>query len=292
MGWPCLTLPPPCRLHPPHRADGPRGEERRGHHLPHQGGLHRLLRPEAGHPGEPRLLLPPRAGQPPRRPAQAWHHPHQEEAGGNHLRLSPRGWCSPLGHPFGDSRATEGRRDFVGCSFPQTPGPGAARTADSRDWGRDCPETSPVCSHSLSLPSPWTFGAAGGFLGAGSSLPPCSPGRVGVGILALVCSRGCPWSCVPFLPFLAKPPSCRNKPAAALPDVASPCSLFLWHHLVSSPASPCTLRCSEVAVPLKKEPGTRPSPTPGSCSPPDSAFPPSPTARKPPHRCLRARSCF
>lgn len=62
---PCLTPLPPYRLHPPHRADRPSGEERRSHHLPHQGGLHRLLRPEAGHPGEPGFLLPARAGQPP-----------------------------------------------------------------------------------------------------------------------------------------------------------------------------------------------------------------------------------
>lgn len=77
-----------CRLYPPHWPDGPSRQERCGHHLPHQGGLGCLLRPEAGHPGEPRVLLPAGAGQPPRRPAQAWHHPHQEAAGGDHLRLS------------------------------------------------------------------------------------------------------------------------------------------------------------------------------------------------------------
>lgn len=164
---PCLTPLPPCRLHPPHRADRPSGEERRSHHLPHQGGLYRLLRPEAGHPGKPGVLLPTRAGQPPRRPAQAWYHPHQEAAGGNHLRLSPWGWCAPLGHPFGDdgTNGAGGCQDFSGRSFCRHPDPCAARTANSRVWGWDCPKTSPLFSQSPSLPSPQTGGAAGGLFG-------------------------------------------------------------------------------------------------------------------------------
>lgn len=227
---PCLTPPPPCRLHPPHRADRPSREERCSHHLPHQGRLHRLLRPEAGHPGEPGVLLPARAGQPPRCPAQAWHHPHQEAAGGNHLRLSPWGWCPRLRHRFRDDRTIRagGCWDFSGRSFPRPPDPCAAGTATNRDWGRDCPKMFPLFSQLPSPPPPQIGGAAGGCLGAGFSLSACCRrwGRTGAGLRVLVFRQGCPRSRGHFIPFLAETPGCRNKPAAALLDVASSSSFL------------------------------------------------------------------
>lgn len=50
-------------------------------------------------------------------------------------------------------------------------------------------------------------------------------GRAGAGLVQ-VFRQGCPRSRLHFIPFLAKTPGCRNKPAAALPDVASSCCPF------------------------------------------------------------------
>lgn len=200
----------PPRLHPPHRADGPSGEERCGHHLPHQGGLHGVLRPQTGDPGEPCVLLPPRAGQPPRCPAQAWHHPHQKAAGGDHLRLRP---CWPF---LVTSPGTTGPARLPGLLwlfFSQLLAQPGLPT--SRDWGWDYPKISPVFSRSPSPLSPWSGGAAGGCLGASSSL-----------LLGRGWILGCPGNCLHLILwvfwgfFVAEAPGCRNKPAAALP--ASP----------------------------------------------------------------------
>uniref|UniRef100_A0A8V0ZSB7 RNA helicase n=1 Tax=Gallus gallus TaxID=9031 RepID=A0A8V0ZSB7_CHICK len=189
--------------------DGSSREERRCHHLPDQGGLHGVLRPEAGHPGEPCVILPPRAGQPPRRPAQTRHHPHQEAPRGNHLRVSPRDWGLPSDPPlFGDSRTTGRCRDCAGRPYPRA----AARTATSTHWGRGCPQTSPLCAHSPFLRRPRTHG---GSLGSGSSLPHCWWGRIGG-----PCAGLCVGAAFTSSLFLAHPPGCNK--AAALPDVSSP----------------------------------------------------------------------
>lgn len=84
---PSALSSPTCRLHPSYRSYGSCRQEWRGDDLPHQGGFGRVLRPEASHPGEPGLHLSTRVNQPPRRPAQAWDHPDQEEARRDHLRV-------------------------------------------------------------------------------------------------------------------------------------------------------------------------------------------------------------
>lgn len=79
--------------------------------------------------------------------------------------------------------------------------PGPAGTADSRDWGRGCPTTSPLSSQCPSPPSPgaggWPGALGGGSsscAGVGAELPPEPP------------------SLRPF--FSRSSRSCRNKPAA------------------------------------------------------------------------------
>lgn len=75
------------RLYPSYWPNGSCWKEWYGNDIPDQRRLFCVLRLETGHLRKPCVHLPARAGQSPRSPAQAWHHPYQEEERGDHLCL-------------------------------------------------------------------------------------------------------------------------------------------------------------------------------------------------------------
>lgn len=76
------------RLYPSYWPNGSCWKEWYGNDIPDQRRLFCVLRPETGHLRKPCVHLPARAGQSPRSPAQARHHPYQEEERGDYLCLS------------------------------------------------------------------------------------------------------------------------------------------------------------------------------------------------------------
>lgn len=135
------------------------------------------------------------------------------------LLVTPSGTMGPMG--LGAARTFLAAL-FADTQTPVQPGlPTAESGAGTVPKRPPCSPSPPPCLPHRPVELPEAC------LGTDSSLPTCYWDWAGAGLHVLVFRQCCPRSCVHFIPFLAETPGCRNKPAAALPDVASLPSPFL-----------------------------------------------------------------